>query len=200
MPSVGSSSTSSCGWVTRARAIASCCCWPPERSPPRRPSMDLQHREQLEQLVRDLALVARQPGKAGLEVLAHGQQREDLAALRHIGDAAPRPLVGLHARDVLAVEQDAAAAHRLVADDGAKQRALADAVAAEHAGDLAALGGHRHLPQRLRGAVVQIDVLNGQHCYHLLQGRRSRRFPPPLWGRDREGGSQNIARRDSPHP
>ena len=34
-------------------------------------------------------------------------------------------------------------ADRLVADDGAQQRGLADAVAAEHAGDLAELGGDR---------------------------------------------------------
>ena len=40
MPSVGSSSSSSFGRITSARPIASCCCWPPDRSPPRRP----QHR------------------------------------------------------------------------------------------------------------------------------------------------------------
>ena len=127
------------------------------------PQHRLEHREQLEQLVRDPTLVASQPGKAGLEVLAHGQEREDLAPLRHIGDAAPRPLIGLHAGDILPVEQDAAPAHRLVADDGPEQRALADAVAAEHAGDLAALGGYGYLPQRLRGPVVQIDALYRQH-------------------------------------
>ena len=123
----------------------------------------LEHREKLEQLLRDLALVGRQTGVAGLEVLAHRQQREDLAPLRHVGDAAPRPLVGAHAGDVLALEEDAPAAHRLVADDGAQQRALAHAVAAEHAGDLAALGADGHLAQRLRRAVVQIDALNRQH-------------------------------------
>ena len=41
MPSVGSSSTNTLGRVTSARPMASCCCWPPERSPPRRLSMDL---------------------------------------------------------------------------------------------------------------------------------------------------------------
>ena len=39
MPSVGSSSTSSFGRITSARPMASCCCWPPDRSPPRRPSI-----------------------------------------------------------------------------------------------------------------------------------------------------------------
>src|SRR6202171_3443090 len=36
MPSVGSSSSNTFGLVASARAIASCCCWPPERLPPRR--------------------------------------------------------------------------------------------------------------------------------------------------------------------
>ena len=39
MPSVGSSSTSRRGCITSARPMASCCCWPPDRSPPRRRSM-----------------------------------------------------------------------------------------------------------------------------------------------------------------
>ena len=37
MPSVGSSSTSSRGRVTSARAMASCCAWPPDSSPAGRP-------------------------------------------------------------------------------------------------------------------------------------------------------------------
>ena len=37
MPSVGSSRISSFGPKASARPMASCCCWPPERSPPRRP-------------------------------------------------------------------------------------------------------------------------------------------------------------------
>ena len=37
MPSVGSSSTSSCGRVTSARAMASCWAWPPDSSPAGRP-------------------------------------------------------------------------------------------------------------------------------------------------------------------
>src|ERR1700722_3359736 len=36
IPSVGSSSSSTFGLVASARAIASCCCWPPDRLPPRR--------------------------------------------------------------------------------------------------------------------------------------------------------------------
>jgi len=39
------SSSSSFGRITTHGPIASCCCWPPERSPPRRPAMVFQHPE-----------------------------------------------------------------------------------------------------------------------------------------------------------
>ncbi len=45
-----------------------------------------------------------------------------------------------------------------MADDGAQQAGLADAVAAEDAGDLARLGAQRDAPQRLRRAVVEVDA------------------------------------------
>jgi len=88
------------------------------------------------------------------EVLLDGEQREDVAALRHIGDAAARALVRLQRRDVVAFPDDAAGAHRMLADQRAQEAGLADAVAAEHAGDLAGLGMQRDRAQRLRGAVV----------------------------------------------
>ena len=53
--------------------------------------------------------------------------------------------------------------HRVLADDRAQQAGLADAVAAEHAGDLAGLRLERHGAQRLRGAVVQIDRVDLEH-------------------------------------
>ncbi len=93
MPSVGSSRTNSRGRVTSARAIASCCCWPPERSPPRRPQHVLQARKQREDLVGDMTQIARQRRKAGREVFRYGQPRKYLAALRHQRQAGARPLV-----------------------------------------------------------------------------------------------------------
>ena len=79
MPSVGSSRISSLGAASPARgAIASCCCWPPDRSPPRRRSICLQHREQLEDALGTsrAALLRRE---AHLEVLFDGEPRKDLA-------------------------------------------------------------------------------------------------------------------------
>ena len=64
-----------------------------------------QHREQLEHRVGDAPLAARQQREAGLEVLAHRQEREDLAALRHGGDAEPRARVRAQAGDILALPQ-----------------------------------------------------------------------------------------------
>src|SRR5262249_59071290 len=104
--------------------------------------------------------------ESGLEILLDREQWKDLAPLRHIGDAAPRPLVGLEPGDVRALPPNAAAAHRVLADERAQQARLADAVAAEHAGDLAGDGLQRHRAQRLRGAVVQIDGFDVEHAFY----------------------------------
>src|ERR1700744_1282919 len=81
MPSVGSSSSSKRGRITRARPVAGGCCRPPGRAPAQH---GLRHREDRERVVRDRALVAAQRRVAGLEVLLDGEQREDVASLRHI--------------------------------------------------------------------------------------------------------------------
>jgi catechol 2,3-dioxygenase-like lactoylglutathione lyase family enzyme len=86
MPSVGSSSSSSFGRVISARAMASCCCWPPDRSPPRRSSISLRTGNS-SKISSGTCGRLRQAGKAGLQVLAHRQQRKDVAPLRHVADA-----------------------------------------------------------------------------------------------------------------
>ena len=52
----------------------------------------------------------------------------------------------------------------MLAGQRVEQAGLADAVAAEHAGDLAGLGVERDAAQRLRGAVVQIDGVDFEHA------------------------------------
>src|SRR5580700_6249528 len=116
-----------------------------------------QHREQRKHVVRDAALLARQRRKAGAQVFLDREQGKDLAALRHIGDAASRPLRRFERGDVAAFPGDGAAAHRLLAGQRVEEAGFADAVAAEHASDLAGLRLERNRPQRLRGAVMQID-------------------------------------------
>src|SRR5215216_594362 len=53
----------------------------------------VQHRKQREHVVGDMAVVALERAKAGLQILFHCQQRKYLAALRHEADAAPGALV-----------------------------------------------------------------------------------------------------------
>ena len=60
-------------------------------------------------------------------------------------------------------KRDRALADRMLADERVEQAGLADAVAAEHAGDLAGLRRERHAAQRLRRAVVQIDGVDVEH-------------------------------------
>jgi hypothetical protein len=62
--------------------------------------MDLSTGKQLENLVRNGALAPRQAGKAGLEVFPHGEEREDLAPLRDVGDAEAGTLVCLDPGEV----------------------------------------------------------------------------------------------------
>src|SRR5215510_1232916 len=100
---------------------------------------------------------------ADLEMLAHAERGKDAATLRHQAYAAPRDLVRGQARDVLAAEQNAAAARRREADDRADQRGLADAVAAEHRDDLAPADPQRDTLQDVAVAVVGVDVLDVKH-------------------------------------
>ena len=136
MPSVGSSRTSSVGPAASARAIASCCCWPPERSPPRRWSICFSTGKSSNSSVGS-GVRPRLVGQAHREVFLHREAAEDLAPLRHVADAAANALVRRVVRDVGAAEADTAGAHRHDAHQALQQRRLADAVAAEDHRDLA---------------------------------------------------------------
>ena len=59
MPSVGSSSSSTLGSLASARAMASCCCWPPDRLPPAPPLHLAQHREEARRSRSGTALACR---------------------------------------------------------------------------------------------------------------------------------------------
>ena len=136
---VGPSPAPSRGFITSARAMASCCCCPPDRSPPRRRSIVFSTGNSSNTSSGTRRCAARQHGKAGLQVFAHRQQRKDVAALRHPGDAAPRAVVDRQPRDVGAFPADRARADRMRAGDRAQQAGLAHAVAAEQAGHRARL-------------------------------------------------------------
>ena len=163
IPSVGSSRIRRRGRATRARAIASCCCWPPDRSPPRRPSMSFSTGNR----VKISSGMWRRPrGRVAnpvCEVLLDREAREDFAALRHQREAGAGALVRRQRGQVAVLPADPAGADRVEAEDRAQQAGLADPVAAEDAGDLALLRGQADLAQGMAGAVVEIDRLDGQH-------------------------------------
>ena len=81
------------------------------------PEHVVEHRKQREHVVRDRAVLALERREAGLEIFLDREQRKDLAALRHIGDAAARALGRAELGDVAAVEGDRAFADRMLADE-----------------------------------------------------------------------------------
>ena len=101
MPSLGSSRMSSLGSLASARPMASCCCWPPDRSPPRRPSIFFSTGNSVKIL---LGQRARRPcaARPDAQVLLDGEVGEDLAPLRHVADAEARALLRASARPALA--------------------------------------------------------------------------------------------------
>jgi carbon monoxide dehydrogenase subunit G len=74
-------------------------------------------------------------------------------------------VIGLQPRDVAIAEADLAPGDRPLAGNGAQQRGLADAVAAEHAGHRAGPGLQRDAAQRLGGAVIQVETAHRQHAH-----------------------------------
>ena len=95
-PSDGSSSSRTSGPATSARAIASCCCWPPESAPAWRRAELLDDREELVDRFDVLGAPSRRAaaGEAEPEVLLDRQLGEDAPPLRHERDAGARDRLG----------------------------------------------------------------------------------------------------------
>src|SRR5207244_3926107 len=81
------------------------------------------------------------------DVLSHGELAEHLALLRREADAEPRDPVRAQARDVAAVELDAAGRRLAEAHHRAEARGLAGAVAPDQADQLAGGDLERHAAQ-----------------------------------------------------
>ncbi len=93
------------------------------------------------------------------DVLPHGEIGNDLAALRHVGDAGTcTQMRGLRG-DVGAIQQDGTRAVHQAANQGAQQRGLAHAIAPEHGRDLAGRHPQVDAVQRMAAPVVAVDVL-----------------------------------------
>ena len=140
----------------------------------------VEHGKERKDLVVDRPLGSRPRRVAGHEIFAHGEQRENLAALRDIAKAGLGPQVGRHLRHVLVVPADRAGRRHVLPHDRAQERRLADAIAAKDGQNAPGLRLDRHGSQRLRRAVEKIDLVDGQHAFTApdrLRRRAGRRSP-----------------------
>ena len=130
----GSSRSSTCGRLIRARASATRCCCPPESWPGRRPPKpaQLHHLQHLRDLGLDVLLAATLQPEG--DVLGDGQVREERVVLE---DGVDRTPVGLEVRDVVATEHDRAVGRLLEAGDHAQRGRLAAPGRAEQGEELA---------------------------------------------------------------
>ena len=129
-----------------------------------------QGREQGDRFIHGVGAVQPMCPGGDTQVLGHGEVGEDLAPLRHDGEARPRPPVGRHVGDVGLAEDDAATAHRNQAGKTAQQRRLAGAVAAQHRHAGTRLDGQVDVPQDLRAAVMLVEAGDGQAERNRRQG------------------------------
>ena len=140
---MGSSSRSTSGWFTSARARATRCFWPPESCHVRRRGhlLEVQHLEGLAHAPGHLR-VGEPPGpQAEGDVLEDREVGEQGVVLE---DGVDGPPVGGQPRDVRAAEQDLAVVGDLEARDDAQQRGLAASRGTENRHELAGGHGERH--------------------------------------------------------
>ena len=104
------------------------------------------------------------------EILIDRQQRKDVLALRHEGQASPYDEVRGEPVDALAVELDTATAGRHQARDRLERRRFPGAVAAEERHDRAGLDAEREPVEDLRLAVPGLERANGQHAPRPCRG------------------------------
>src|SRR5690625_3027666 len=132
-----------------------------------------QAREQFEHVIEvllQLRAVLTQVG-AHLQVLFHGQAREDAPVLRNDGHAAGDVFGGRHRVGPFAAEVHLAFAAADDAEDGFQGGGFAAGVAAEQADHLAAVDDHVHVVQYADGPVVGGDVVQFQYRGGFAHGR-----------------------------
>src|SRR6185437_3422150 len=94
------------------------------------------------------------------KVLAHRHVAEDLAAFRHVADAASDHLICAHMRDFFAGEAQRSCRWMLDSGDDTKRRGLTSSVRADESYDLAAENAQADPEQRLEITVVGCDFLS----------------------------------------
>ncbi len=185
----GSSSRSTDGWLTSARASATRCCWPPDSWRGLRPRerRHLHHVERLAHPSRGLGLVDALLPQAVGDVLGHRHVREERVVLEDRVDVA---LVGSDALHVLARDPDVALVGLLEPGQHAQGRRLAAPARTEQRQELPRLHveveavDRDHRPEALRD-VGELDrpALAAHDRVHL----------PPAGPRARHGDVRDLA-------
>ncbi len=162
----GSSSSSTFGRVTSARARATRCCCPPEScfglrcsSPPRRTIASAS-------FTRRATSSRERPrtSRPNADVLRHRHVREQRVVLEHHADVAG---MHRHAADILPVDQHLAAVQRDEAGDRAQQRGLAAAARSQQAEELAVAERHGDAVERRHRVVFLHRIGDGRRCSSL---------------------------------
>src|SRR5439155_13763884 len=97
-----------------------------------------------------------------LQILAHGEARENAAALNDRGHVASGALVGGDARDVLAVKHDGALPERQQSGQATDERGLAHAVPSQDAESFALSEADGDASQHLDLPVAAVNVLGAK--------------------------------------
>ena len=160
----GSSSSSTFGSSTSARASATRCCWPPDSWRGLRPasSAELDELERLVDPPPGVRLVERVYLRPKATLSRHGEEREQRVGLE---DRVDRPLVRWHRREVAAVEQDLAGVGVLEPGDHPQRRGLAAA-------------GRPEQREELAGLDLEVEAVDGTDVVVVLdetpEGQRAR--------------------------
>src|SRR4030095_13283974 len=168
-PCVGSSIRMSRAPAIITRAIASICCSPPESVLPRCSLRSRRRREWLRVKplggppATDRGGSIRGGREPELQILPHGEPREDPAVLGDEADAEPGDLVRRRPGQTDALELDRAAPGLEKADGGLQERRLAHPVATEQRDRLSGAHLQRDAEENRRRSVTDVNVRELEH-------------------------------------
>src|SRR2546425_13313999 len=97
------------------------------------------------------------------EIFGDREGRKDLAAFRHLADAAIADAMARPAGDIGAAKQDASARGTMYAGDRADERAFSRAVRADNRDNGAFADLERHALERLGVAMEDIEAFDREH-------------------------------------
>ena len=145
-----------------ARAMASCCCWPPERSPPRRAVISLRTGTG-RRFLWDFVVGFGEKGEGGFQVFFDGEEGEDHPALWHDCEAALGHVLRAEFAQGFAIEFNGASGTYAGACESFQEAGFTDAICADDAGDFACFGFKIDAMQDLAAVVMQGQASGFDH-------------------------------------